>query len=95
MKLGEFTSVPVGAGNTFIAAMQQDKIQAGMTTEPTISRLLKTGEAHGAGRHAHDRRHQGGARRHLSGRVALHADRLGRAAQGRRCRSWPMPSSRR
>src|SRR5437868_2654674 len=45
VKLGEFTSVPVGAGNTFIAAMQQDKIQAGMTTEPTISRLLKTGEA--------------------------------------------------
>ena len=45
VKLGEFTSVPVGAGQTFIAAMQQDKIQAGMTTEPTISRLLKTGEA--------------------------------------------------
>ncbi len=43
--LGEFTSVPVGAGTTFIAAMQQDKIQAGMTTEPTISRLLKTNEA--------------------------------------------------
>jgi len=43
--LGEFTSVPVGAGTTFIAAMQQDKIQAGMTTEPTISRLLKAGEA--------------------------------------------------
>ena len=42
---GEFTSVPVGAGTTFIAAMQQNKIQAGMTTEPTISRLLKTGEA--------------------------------------------------
>ena len=45
LKPGEFTSVPVGAGNTFIAAMQQDKIQAGMTTEPTITRLLKTGEA--------------------------------------------------
>src|SRR5215470_4335860 len=45
VKLGEFTSVPVGAGDTFIAAMQQDKIQAGMTTEPTITRLLKTGEA--------------------------------------------------
>jgi NitT/TauT family transport system substrate-binding protein len=45
LKLGEFTSVPVGAGDTFIAAMQQDKIQAGMTTEPTITRLLKTGEA--------------------------------------------------
>lgn len=43
--LGDFTSVPVGAGTTFIAAMQQDKIQGGMTTEPTISRLLKTGEA--------------------------------------------------
>jgi NitT/TauT family transport system substrate-binding protein len=45
VKLGEFTSVPVGAGQTFIAAMQQDKIQGGMTTEPTITRMLKTGEA--------------------------------------------------
>lgn len=44
--LGEFTSVPVGAGTTFIAAMEQDKIQAGMTTEPTISRLIKSGLAH-------------------------------------------------
>src|ERR1035437_2417795 len=43
--LGEFTSLPVGAGTTFIAAMQQDKRKAGMTTEPTISRLIKTGEA--------------------------------------------------
>lgn len=43
--LGEFSTIPVGAGTTFIAAMTQDKIQAGMTTEPTISRLLKTGEA--------------------------------------------------
>jgi NitT/TauT family transport system substrate-binding protein len=43
--MGDFTNIPVGAGTTFIAAMQQDKIQAGMTTEPTISRLLKTGEA--------------------------------------------------
>lgn len=43
--LGDITSIPVGAGATFIAAMQQDKIQAGMTTEPTITRLLKTGEA--------------------------------------------------
>ncbi|MGO4676904.1 ABC transporter substrate-binding protein [Bosea sp. 2YAB26] len=45
VKLGDFTSLPVGAGTTFIAAMQQDKMQAGMTTEPTISRLLATGEA--------------------------------------------------
>ena len=42
---GDFTTVPVGAGTTFIAAIQQDKIQAGMTTEPTVSRLLKTNEA--------------------------------------------------
>ncbi len=43
--IGQFTSLPVGAGTTFIAAMQQDKIQGGMTTEPTISRLIKTGQA--------------------------------------------------
>lgn len=43
--VGDFTSLPVGAGSTFIMAMQQDKIQAGMTTEPTITRLLKTGRA--------------------------------------------------
>ncbi|WP_028745246.1 ABC transporter substrate-binding protein [Rhizobium mesoamericanum] len=42
---GDMVTVPVGAGATFIAAMQQDQIQAGMTTEPTISRLVKTGEA--------------------------------------------------
>jgi NitT/TauT family transport system substrate-binding protein len=35
--------VPVGAGNTFIAAMQQGKIDAGMTTEPTISRVVSSG----------------------------------------------------
>ncbi len=43
--LGEFVNIPVGAGTTFMVAMQQDKIQAGMTTEPTISRLLKSGDA--------------------------------------------------
>jgi len=43
LQISDITSVPVGAGNTFIAAMEQDKIQAGMTTEPTISRLLKSG----------------------------------------------------
>ncbi len=45
VKPSEVSIVPVGAGNTFIAAMQQGTIDAGMTTEPTISRLLKTGEA--------------------------------------------------
>lgn len=41
----QFKIVPVGAGNTFIAAIQHGTIAAGMTTDPTISRLLKTGEA--------------------------------------------------
>ena len=36
--------VAVGAGNTFIAAIQQHKIAAGMTTFPTISRLVNTGK---------------------------------------------------
>ena len=43
-QIGEFTSIAVGAGDTFIKAMQTDQIQAGMTTEPTISRLLKSGD---------------------------------------------------
>lgn len=35
--------LPVGAGDTFIAGLQQGRIDAGMTTEPTISRILSTG----------------------------------------------------
>ncbi len=42
---GEFTTLPVEAGPTFIAAMRQDKIQAGMTSEPTVSSLQKLGAA--------------------------------------------------
>ncbi|HTD05783.1 ABC transporter substrate-binding protein [Undibacterium sp.] len=45
VKNSEFTTLPVGAGSTFIAAMGQGKIDAGMTTEPTISRLTSTGAA--------------------------------------------------
>ncbi len=45
VKVSEIVVVPVGAGSTFIAAMKQNRIDAGMTTEPTISRLLSTGEA--------------------------------------------------
>ena len=36
--------IPVGAGDTFIAAIQQHKIAAGMTTFPTISRLVNSGK---------------------------------------------------
>ena len=45
LKPGDVTLVPVGSGNQFITAMRQGRIDAGMTTEPTISRLLSTGEA--------------------------------------------------
>ncbi len=37
--------VAVGAGNTFIAAIRNGTIDAGMTTEPTITRLLQSGDA--------------------------------------------------
>lgn len=36
--------IPVGAGDTFIAGLTQGKINAGMTTEPTISRLIQSGQ---------------------------------------------------
>lgn len=39
------TPIPVGAGDTLIAAMEQDRIQAAMTTEPTVSRLVASGQA--------------------------------------------------
>lgn len=45
VRKSEFTTLPVGAGATFIAAMTQGKIDAGMTTEPTISRLTSSGAA--------------------------------------------------
>src|SRR5450830_1029732 len=41
----QYSVLPVGADNTFIAAMKQGRIDAGMTTEPTVSQMLKTGEA--------------------------------------------------
>ncbi len=41
----DYSLLPVGAGNSFIAGMKQDRIQGGMTTEPTVSQMLKTGDA--------------------------------------------------
>ncbi|TDY20637.1 NitT/TauT family transport system substrate-binding protein [Paraburkholderia sp. BL6665CI2N2] len=41
----QYTLLPVGADNSFIAAIKQSRIDAGMTTEPTVSQLLKTGDA--------------------------------------------------
>ena len=45
LKAGDYSTIGVGAGSTFIAAMKQSKIDAGMTTEPTIGQMLSTGEA--------------------------------------------------
>lgn len=45
VKASEFNTLPVGAGSTFVAAMRHDQIQAGMTTEPTIARMVKSGDA--------------------------------------------------
>ncbi|AXE95125.1 ABC transporter substrate-binding protein [Paraburkholderia terricola] len=41
----QYTVLPVGADNSFIAAIRQGRIDAGMTTEPTVSQLLKSGDA--------------------------------------------------
>ncbi|WP_335936150.1 ABC transporter substrate-binding protein [Streptomyces sp. PTD5-9] len=40
VKTSEFTPVAVGAGQTFISALQQGHIQGGMTTDPTVATVL-------------------------------------------------------
>ena len=45
IKATDVSLVPVGAGDTFVSALQQGKIVAGMTTEPTVQRSLKMGIA--------------------------------------------------
>jgi NitT/TauT family transport system substrate-binding protein len=45
VKAVEVNLVPVGSGASFIDAMRQGRIDAGMTTEPTASRLLASGAA--------------------------------------------------
>ncbi|MGC2966556.1 ABC transporter substrate-binding protein [Paraburkholderia aspalathi] len=41
----QYTMLPVGADASFIAAIKQGRIDAGMTTEPTVSALQKSGDA--------------------------------------------------
>ena len=41
----QYTPVKVGAGQTFISALDQGSIDAGMTTDPTIAQLTNTGKA--------------------------------------------------
>lgn len=45
LKTTDIVTVPVGAGDTLITAIQQGKIVGGMTTEPTIARAVKQGIA--------------------------------------------------
>ena len=45
LKPGEFSLLLVGAGNTVLTAILQNRIQAGMTTEPTVGQWLKMGAA--------------------------------------------------
>ncbi len=45
LKHGDYTILPVGAGNTFIASIQQNRIDAGMTTDPTATQLITSGKA--------------------------------------------------
>lgn len=40
VQTSQFTPVAVGAGQTFISALQQGSIQGGMTTDPTVATIL-------------------------------------------------------
>jgi NitT/TauT family transport system substrate-binding protein len=44
LKSGDYTTVKAGAGQTFIAAIDNGGIDAGMTTDPTAAQLLSTGK---------------------------------------------------
>jgi NitT/TauT family transport system substrate-binding protein len=45
MTTAEYTRVKVGAGQTFIAGMNHDGIDAGMTTDPTVAQMVNSREA--------------------------------------------------
>ena len=45
LKSGDYTTVKAGAGQTFIAAIDNGGIDAGMTTDPTAAQLISTGKA--------------------------------------------------
>jgi len=44
VKTSAYTTVKAGAGDTFIAALKQGAIDAGMTTDPTVARLVDSGQ---------------------------------------------------
>ena len=45
LKVSDVNFVAASAGDTFIAAMKQGKIDVGITTQPTVVRMQKTGDA--------------------------------------------------
>ncbi|BDT92234.1 nitrate ABC transporter substrate-binding protein [Nocardia sputorum] len=45
MSTADYTRVKVGAGQTFIAGMNHDGIDAGMTTDPTVAQMVNSGDA--------------------------------------------------
>lgn len=45
LKPTDYRIIPVGGGSSFSAAISKSEIDAGMTTEPTVSRLLAAGTA--------------------------------------------------
>ncbi|MFF7994899.1 ABC transporter substrate-binding protein [Kitasatospora xanthocidica] len=61
--VSEFSPIAVGAGQTFIAALQQGSIDAGMTTDPTVATLLDKG----LGKVLYDMRTPEGSRQALGG----------------------------
>jgi NitT/TauT family transport system substrate-binding protein len=63
LKSGDYTTVKAGAGQTFIAAMTNGGIDAGMTTDPTAAQLTSTGK----GKILLDMRTEAGARSALGG----------------------------
>ncbi|HEX2519692.1 MAG TPA: ABC transporter substrate-binding protein, partial [Castellaniella sp.] len=44
LKHGDYTILPVGGGNTFIASIQNNRIDAGMTTDPAATQLVASGK---------------------------------------------------
>ncbi|MFH8788812.1 ABC transporter substrate-binding protein [Streptomyces roseoverticillatus] len=63
VKVSDFTPVAVGAGQTFISALQQGSIDGGMTTDPTVAQIL----AKDAGKVLVDMRTPEGSRAALGG----------------------------
>jgi len=63
VKDSDYTTVKAGAGTTFIAALSQGAIDAGMTTDPTVAKLVSSG----AGKVLVDMRTEEGSKAALGG----------------------------